>query len=511
MVPAFADRPPPTVPPMTPNADRHPILLLIAALVGWTALWALLPTFFNVVPPVDNIEQRVWSASAEWGYHKHPPLPTWIYIAASSVLPDSYALTYALATLVLALGFVAYWRLARDLVGAQAATVAVLLTLCMYWFTARASYFNHNTVLVALTSLAAYYAWRASRDGRWLDWVVFGGASAAATLTKYQYGVVLLVIAVLALYLGWWRRPRMLAGAALAAATWAALFAPHVWWLVQNDFLSLRYAEGTVGATLDALGRLRNLVSFIAQQLRVMIGLAVALGFAAWMTRAARRLPRAHATTTETDSVRRSWVLALAFGPVLVMVVLCVVAGTRLQNHWGTSGLQFIALPIAAWFVARHGVAARRAVLFGFIVAQVLHVAWFLLDVHRQKRPLADGTPAYTAAAFAELAAASWREHGAGRLDYVVGTLWLAGTAAVDHPDRPLVLIDGVPAISPWVDPARLAVCGAIYIGAPADAVAAADARGTWRIVETFNRRRGEVSEVAWALRRPRRECPPAR
>jgi 4-amino-4-deoxy-L-arabinose transferase-like glycosyltransferase len=497
------------VPPTTANPDRHQIPILIAALFAWAVLWALLPSFLNVVPPVDNIEQRVWAASAEWGYHKHPPLPTWLYIAASSVLPDSYALTYALATLVLALGFVAYWRLARDLVGAEAATVAVLLTLCLYWFTARASYFNHNTVLVALTSLAAFHAWRASRDGRWVDWVVFGAASAAATLTKYQYGVFLLVMALLALRLGWWRRPRLLAGSALAAATWAALVAPHAWWLVQHDFLTFRYAEGTVGAALDALGRLRNLASFSAQQLRVMLGLGVALGIAAWIARAARRQPRAAVVATDTDAVRRTWVLALAFGPAAVMAVLCLVAGTRLQNHWGTSGLQFIALPIAAWFVARHGAAARRAILVGFLVAQALHVTWFVIDTQRQQRPLADGTPAYTSAAFAGLAAATWREHGSDRLDYMVGTLWLAGTAAVDHPDRPLVLIDGEPENGPWVDPARLAVCGALYIGAPAEGLADADARGSWRVVETFNRRRGEVSDVAWAVRRPREACTP--
>jgi hypothetical protein len=72
------------------------------------------------------------------------------------------------------------------------------------------------------------------------------------------------------------------------------------------------------------------------------------------------------------------------------------------------------------------------------------------------------------------------------------------------------VLIDGEPENGPWVDPVRLAVCGALYIGVPAETLADADARGSWRVVETFNRRRGEVSDVAWAVRRPREACTPA-
>lgn len=491
----------------TPPArtDARALHLPAALLLAWALTWALLPSLLNVVPPVDNLEQRVWAASAEWGYHKHPPLPTWLYIAASSLLPDGWALTYALATAVLAIGFAAYWRLARALAGSDAATVAVLLTLCLYWFTARASYFNHNTVLVALTAIAAWHAWRASRDGRWSDWLLFGVASAAATLTKYQYGVFLLVLAGLGVRLGWWRQPRLVAGAALAACAWGLLLAPHAWWLVQHDFQTLRYAEGTVAAALDGVARARNVGSFLAQQLRVMLGLGVALAVALFVARGGRA-DRARAAV---DAERRAWIRALAFGPLAVMLVLALVAGTRLQNHWGTSGLQFVALPIAAWFVARAGAAATRAALAGFAVAQLLHVAWFVIDVRRQLRPLADGTPAYTAAGFAAQAAGTWRASGAGRLDYVVGPLWLAGTAAVDHPDRPLVLIDGEPANGPWIDPARLARCGALYIGAPATALSEADARGQWRVVETFNRRRGEVSVVDWALRRPRTDCAP--
>ncbi|MBC7716569.1 MAG: glycosyl transferase, partial [Pseudorhodobacter sp.] len=38
----------------------------------------LLLTPVSLSPPVDNIEQLTWVRSLQWGYYKHPPLPTWL-------------------------------------------------------------------------------------------------------------------------------------------------------------------------------------------------------------------------------------------------------------------------------------------------------------------------------------------------------------------------------------------------------------------------------------------------
>ncbi|NMM79160.1 hypothetical protein B2J89_21205, partial [Acidovorax sp. SRB_24] len=56
------------------------------ASVDWT--WAILGLFgvlwlwhlssVALSPPADNIEQLSWMRSLQWGYYKHPPLPTWM-------------------------------------------------------------------------------------------------------------------------------------------------------------------------------------------------------------------------------------------------------------------------------------------------------------------------------------------------------------------------------------------------------------------------------------------------
>lgn len=47
-------------------------------LVGMVLLWSVLCTVSHRSPDADNIEELVWASSFEWGYYKHPPMPTWI-------------------------------------------------------------------------------------------------------------------------------------------------------------------------------------------------------------------------------------------------------------------------------------------------------------------------------------------------------------------------------------------------------------------------------------------------
>ncbi|NMM79153.1 hypothetical protein B2J89_21170, partial [Acidovorax sp. SRB_24] len=57
---------------VSPAAWTWLVLLLFAGV--W--LWHLSSVALS--PPADNIEQLTWMRSLQWGYYKHPPLPTWM-------------------------------------------------------------------------------------------------------------------------------------------------------------------------------------------------------------------------------------------------------------------------------------------------------------------------------------------------------------------------------------------------------------------------------------------------
>ena len=48
----------------------------LAVVLACALIWSLVPAVLLSAPHGDNVEQLNWSHGLQWGYLKHPPLPT---------------------------------------------------------------------------------------------------------------------------------------------------------------------------------------------------------------------------------------------------------------------------------------------------------------------------------------------------------------------------------------------------------------------------------------------------
>ena len=81
---------------------RHPtqadgIAAALSVVFACALIWSALPSVLLSAPHGDNVEQLNWAHAIQWGYFKHPPLPTWLLRAGIEVFGASAPLTYALA------------------------------------------------------------------------------------------------------------------------------------------------------------------------------------------------------------------------------------------------------------------------------------------------------------------------------------------------------------------------------------------------------------------------------
>lgn len=74
--------------------------LLILTTAAW---WAAISSFSATAPGLDGIEELVWASSFEWGYLKHPPLPTWVLLPAVRLFGKSPSLTFIMALLCISI------------------------------------------------------------------------------------------------------------------------------------------------------------------------------------------------------------------------------------------------------------------------------------------------------------------------------------------------------------------------------------------------------------------------
>ncbi|MDB5820797.1 MAG: glycosyl transferase [Rhizobacter sp.] len=469
--------------------------------LGWTWLvpsiaslfvvaWVVMSIHLSTAQWGDNFEQFAWAHSAEWGYHKHPPFPSWLLTAMTSLIGYRSWSAQALAgACILATGLFTH-GIARRLLGSSAAALALLFWGLQQPFNARVTLYNHNTVMMLTVAATVWLVLRAVDSGhrtRW--WAMAGLTAGAAMLSKYQ-SIVPLGGVVLALALGGdWRRPGVVKGLVTAVLTACVFCSPHVWWVAQHSFSTLDYASQH-GQRLGAGERLASMVSFLAQQLRLLLPalvfavVLVAMGRRALAVRAFAPALVASATiATSVESVESAstvaiadasaarrrvgaWLIGLIAFPLVVTVLMSPLFGLRLQNHWGYQALQFTSL----FFASRWGgrVAGRQGTWL--IAAVIVQAVFMTVIVATDGRPSTRMDAGYPAQELSDAVVRDWQQATFCPLRIVVGPSFEAGIVSIYHTGTAAVLEDGDWAKSPWIKPQDVSAQGAVYIAQdPAD------------------------------------------
>lgn len=445
-------------------AARDP-LLWFALAMAW--LWVLVPALINPGQQGDHFEQFTWAHSMEWGYHKHPPLPTWLLAIAIKLFGASPYATYGVAALMVAGTCIFTYLVARELLGARLASLAIVLWGLHWAFSWKAQLLNHNSVMMCCIAAAAWLAMQAARrDAAWPWWVALGLVSGLALLSKYQSAVPLVGL-ILALWRAGWLRQRTQAlGLLLAVTVSLAVFAPHVVWMVQNDFVTLRYASSTVHQ-LDAVQRVRKLLSFSALHLRMLLPVLLSMGvLVLWSRRThAQEAVAKVADARVRDAERRAWLQGLLGWPLLVLAVLCIAQGVRLQDHWGFQAVQFISLWLA-WKLRALGSPAAGRLLVLAVLTHTLAMAVYSRSVWEPGTLAGRGRPDqfYPAQTLAKVVTREWERITPCPLAYVVGPTYEGGMVSAYSGHNPAILEMGLPERSPWVDLADLRRSGAVYV-----------------------------------------------
>lgn len=434
----------------------HGLLVSMAVIMLW-GVWAVA---FNVGQFGDNIEQFNWAQSLEWGYHKHPPLPTWILAAAIAVFGPSPHWTHLLATLCVLGTAVFTWLIGRRLLGERVASAAVVLWGLHLCFSQRVQLYNHNTLLVLCMAAAVWFALR-SRDGGMRWWLATGVAAGAAVLSKYQAIVPLAGLLLALAWAGCLGTARQRLGLALAIGMLMLVVAPHAVWVVQHDFTTLRYASDAVESS-SLWQRLGFLAYFFANQVRVVFPSLSAIGICWAIARRADLPPVARAPGAGLDEFG-PWSVGLIWSSVCVLILLALLGGVGLRNHWGVQTFQFLCLWLAHRWDRRSPIDLPRLIKVALLV-QGVSLALYATE-HRDPKGLLSKRridTMYPAQRIADAALAHWHARTDCPLKFVSGDPFIAGMVSL-HTDRHPKVYDTL-AATPWIAPESLGRDGVLYV-----------------------------------------------
>jgi hypothetical protein len=308
-------------------------------------------------------------------------------------------------------------------------------------------------------ALSGYAYWAALRAGRMRHWLLLGFAIGIALWAKYFVVVLAAPLVVFALFDRDARKVLATPGPYVAAAVALAIMAPHLVWLVQNDFLPFAYAEHRAVLFRGPLDYLVKPPKFLLSQLGFLVPSLLIV--AAYLR---RDVKTPDGPAYAADAFDRRIVTLLAFGPALTVVLMSLVSGRDTVAMWGYPLWLFLGLWIVLTARLLDSVTLGRIVVLWSGVFVCMAVAFVVAyDVTPRFRDR------YVAVLFPgdRLGAEMSRRYRAltGKpLAYVIATMWDGGNISRYAPERPRVLIDGQPARAPWIDLGDLRAKGAVVV-----------------------------------------------
>jgi hypothetical protein len=207
-------------------------------------MWRSGPRCRRALPnlPLDLIEALTYGREWQLGYDKLPPLPWWLVEITYRLFgPDLFY--YLLAQLTVVAAFALVWAMARPLVGAVGALVAILIIDGLHYLLRPV-----KRVVQRVLGTVGFAYWAAPHGRPVMDcaearhrirWAIFRRGAGAAN------GAVLCSTAT---------RRTLATPALIAVAVALVVMAPHLIWLVQNHFsFAMPKARAALHGALDYL------------------------------------------------------------------------------------------------------------------------------------------------------------------------------------------------------------------------------------------------------------------
>ena len=446
-------------------------LVIAAFMAAWTAVASI--TDAGAALHHDTVEAYVWGQSFQLGYFKHPPFWAWVAGLWFSVFPRANWAAYLLCVTNTTIGLAGAWRLTGCFASGDKRAAAVILLLATPFYTLMAMNFNANGVFYSIWPWTLFFFVRSLDRGKLFDAVMFGVLVGIAALSKY-YAVVLAGGCILSLPFhprgwAWLRTPSPW----IAAVVASILFAPHLWWLVRNDFPTIGYFQAEAGRSLAfTLGNVASM------PLEWLLCLAVVIAIAVGGAHTTRQAFRQNLRDQARDPRFRFTVALLVF-PLLLTLIAGVAFRAKLAVNWTEAAFPLaplVILDMVGGDVGRiqrwSAIAAIAITLAALTAAPAIQLGLISYTAPNRTDPRRE---------LAAEATRQWHAAFATPLPIVAGSFPFDEAITFYSPDRPSDFIDFDPHHAPWITPGRLATSGllAVCLAGDNDCLKAAQGHST--------------------------------
>lgn len=491
------------------NKDELGLFTFLAIyLISWTLFAAILP----LSTELDSIEQVVWSQVWQWGYYKHPPLPSALLHVLNSLFGGpSMGLTAFAAQSCSVVALIYVWLLAKQILSRKLAITALLITSLIAYHNFRALTFNHNTVSLPFTAAALYYFYCALRyPSHTSTWLRLGLACGLAILTKYSAALILISFVVYIVWRRLWTDTRIIRGLVISTVVFLLVITPHVIWLAENNWLPFTYIHDKL---VISGNRLNIYLGFFANQMiRLSFMLPLLLGIWYLRRKGTIRVSTIHTTEPPGDNHDLCFLLTVFLTPLLLALMTPLLTGSPLNSNWASAF--FLPAGILITKCLYDQLDETQLLKYANRLAWITHAAiliiFFLGSVIYPTVVGSASRSNFPSNALADKVSEIWHEQQKEPLAIVISDAWTGGNVLLHLRPEPTLFIDNNVVEAPWVNEHDVRACGAFILTAKSETApnpysllfSQASITGEFSLIWGHGAR-GKEMHYLWAIKSP--------
>lgn len=198
----------------------------------------------------DMLENFAWSQTIEWGTYKHPPFFSWVVAVWFRIFPKTNVSYYLLSYVNSGIGLIGIYYLCRAFGLRKIALASALLMAFALPYSTLAGKFNANSILLSLwpwTCWAYIKSINSNKSSGFIYSALLSLLGTICILGKYYSLVFLFSLFLVSLLNKNSRSWYFTYKPYLVVFLSVGLLTPHLIWLVQHDFVTLKYVadQGT--------------------------------------------------------------------------------------------------------------------------------------------------------------------------------------------------------------------------------------------------------------------------
>lgn len=406
-------------------------------------VWTVLPSFIIQNATIDIAESIVWGREWQFGYAKHPPLSIWLINLFYSIGGERLWLVFLLSQICVVAAMWAIWKLSSEFFEPKKALCAALLLEGVYYYNFTAFEFNQNVLQLAFWAFCSLYFYKAVKENKLFYWLFLGVCSGLAVMTKYFSGILLLMMLALMIFTREGRSRFLGVGPYLSFAVLLLISLPHLVWLAEHDYMTIKYIVKRTEDFTGGWGHLLNPGRFVYSQF-----LAIGVAIIAFLSIKKARLFKKIKIDTSFESLY-PWVVGI--GPFIFLLLLSLIFNIRLRSMWGAPIWGFVGIILFLIFDVKFTQNIYRRFIKNIIVVALLFVllffgAYFVAPYYGVK--MAGDYPGQKLAKFFTEV---WRKETGKPLKIVAGLIKPIGSIALYSEDKPKVITNMRLDHAPWV------------------------------------------------------------